>query len=142
MLFLRDFGAYGLDDMVAELSAIPRSLMLSIDILPVPTAEAAKDIQSLILGVETDIARWQQRQNARSNFTATIPYDLEQQRAETKEFLDDLTTRDQRMIFVNVTLVHIADTLEQLKADTASLLSIGQEKYSGFSVLRYQRRTV
>ncbi len=113
--------------------------MLSIDILPVPTAEAAKDIQSLILGVETDIARWQQRQNARSNFTATIPYDLEQQRAETKEFLDDLTTRDQRMIFVNVTLVHIADTLEQLKADTASLLSIGQEKYSGFSVLRYQQ---
>ena len=94
VLFLRDFGAYGLDDMVAELSAIPRSLMLSIDILPVPTAEAAKDIQSLILGVETDIARWQQRQNARSNFTATIPYDLEQQRAETKEFLDDLTTRD------------------------------------------------
>lgn len=139
VLFLRDFGAYGLDDMVAELSAIPRSLMLSIDILPVPTAEAAKDIQSLILGVETDIARWQQRQNARSNFTATIPYDLEQQRAETKEFLDDLTTRDQRMIFVNVTLVHIADTLEQLKADTASLLSIGQEKYSGFSVLRYQQ---
>lgn len=139
VLFLRDFGAYGLDDMVAELSAIPRSLMLSIDILPVPTAEAAKDIQNLILGVETDIARWQQRQNARNNFTATIPYDLEQQRAETKEFLDDLTTRDQRMIFVNVTLVHIADTLEQLKADTASLLSIGQERYSGFSVLRYQQ---
>ena len=42
VLFLRDFGAYGLDDMVAELSAIPRSLMLSIDILPVPTAEAAR----------------------------------------------------------------------------------------------------
>lgn len=139
VLFLRDFGAYGLDDMVAELSAIPRSLMLSIDILPVPTAEAAKEIQNLILGVETDIARWQQRQNARNNFTATIPYELEQQRAETKEFLDDLTTRDQRMIFVNVTLVHVADTMEQLKADTASLLSIGQEKYTGFSILRYQQ---
>ena len=139
VLFLRDFGAYGLDDMVAELSAVPRDLVLSIDLLPVPTAEAAKDIQSRILGVETDIARWQQRQNSRSNFTATIPYELELQRAETKEYLDDLTTRDQRMILVNVTLAHIADTKAELDADTETLTAIGQEKYSGFAALRYQQ---
>ncbi len=139
VLFLRDFGAYGLDDMVAELAAFPRNLILSIDILPVPTAEAAKDVQGRILGVETDITRWQQRQNSRNNFTATIPYELELQRAETKEFLDDLTTRDQRMILANMTLVHLADSREQLDADTESLTSIGQERYTGFATLWYQQ---
>ena len=68
-----------------------------------------------------------------------MPYELEQLRAENKEFLDDLSTRDQRMIFANVTLVHIADTLEQLDADTETLQSIGNESLCQFSILRYQQ---
>ncbi len=31
-----------------------------------------------------------------------------------KEFLDDMTTRDQRMMFAVITFVHTADTKEQL----------------------------
>ena len=73
---------------------LDRDLMLSIDILPVPTDEAARQLQSTLLQVETNVAK-----NANNNFTATIPYDMELQRKETKETLDDLTTRDQRMMF-------------------------------------------
>ena len=96
-------------------------------------------MQSRILGVETDITRWQQRQNRQNNFTATVPYDLEQMRTESKDLLEDLTARDQRLMFACVTLVHIADSLEQLDADTQTLQSIAQEKLCGFSVLRYQQ---
>ena len=98
-----------------------------------------REVQSRILGVETDITRWQQRQNRQNNFTATVPYDLEQMRTESKDLLEDLTARDQRLMFACVTLVHIADTLEQLDADTQTLQSIAQEKLCGFSVLRYQQ---
>lgn len=139
VLFLKDFASYIKDEMISDLSDFSRNLVLSIDILPIPTDEAVKEIQSRILGVETDITRWQQRQNSKNNFTATVPYELEQLRAETKEFLDDLTTRDQRMMFAVVTLVHVADTLEQLDADTETLLSIGREHLCQFSVLRYQQ---
>ena len=113
--------------------------MLSIDVLPIPTDEAVRDVQSRILGIESDITRWQQRQNSKNNFTAVVPYELEQLRAETKEFLDDLSTRDQRMVFANVTLVHMADNLEQLDADTETLLSIGRKYLCQFAVLRYQQ---
>ena len=139
VLFLKEYASYIEDDMISDLSDFDRSLMLSIDILPIPTDEAVKEIQSRILGIESDITRWQQRQNDKNNFTAAIPYELEQLRAETKEFLSDLTERDQRMIFAVVTLVHIADTLEQLDADTETLLSIGREHLCQFSVLRYQQ---
>ena len=139
VLFLKDYASYIEDDMISDLSDFPRSLMLSIDILPIPTDEAVREIQGRILGVETDITRWQQRQNDKNNFTATVPYELEQLRAETKEFLSDLTERDQRMIFAVVTLVHIADTLEQLDADTEALLAIGREHLCQFSTLRYQQ---
>ena len=99
VLFLKDYASYVGDEMISDLSDFSRSLMLSIDILPVPTDEAVKEVQSQILGIETDITRWQQRQNSKNNFTANVPYELEQLRNETKEFLDDLTVRDQRMMF-------------------------------------------
>lgn len=94
VLFLKDYASYIKDDMISDLSDLSRSLMLSIDILPIPTDEAVRDVQNQIMGIETDITRWQQRQNDRNNFTASVPYELEQLRGETKEFLSDLTERD------------------------------------------------
>lgn len=139
VLFLREYASYIKDEMIADLSDFSRNLMLSIDILPIPTDEAVREVQARILGIESDITRWQQRQNDKHNFTAVVPYELEQLRAETKEFLDDLSTRDQRMIFANVTLVHMADSLEQLDADTETLQSIGRKHLCQFAVLRYQQ---
>ena len=76
--------------MVAELTDMNRNLMMSIDIVPVPTDEAVKEAENRLLGVETNITNWQRRQNANNNFSATVPYDMEQQKKEMKEFLDDL----------------------------------------------------
>ena len=78
--------------------------MLSIDIIPVPTDEAVREIQNRLLGVETNVTNWQRRQNANNNFSAVVPYDMELQRKETKEMLDDLTTRDQRMMLGILTM--------------------------------------
>ena len=140
VLFLRDYASYIKDSFVSELCDLDRDLMLSIDILPVPTDEAARQLQSTLLGVESNVANWQRRQNANNNFTATIPYDMELQRKETKEMLDDLTTRDQRMMFGLVTLVHMAGTKEQLDDDTESLLSVARKHLCQLSTLRWQQK--
>ena len=98
VIFLREYAAYIKDSMVAELCELNRNMMLSVDVVPVPTDEAVREVENRLLGVETNITNWQRKQNQNNNFSAVIPYDLEQQRKESKEFLDDLTTRDQRMI--------------------------------------------
>lgn len=139
VLYLKEYASYISDEMISNISNFPRNLVLSIDILPIPTDEAVKEIQRKILGVESDITRWQQRQNSKNNFSANVPYELEQSRADTREYLDDLTSRDQKMIFAVVTLVHLADTKEQLDADTESLISIGGESVCTFGVLRYEQ---
>ena len=117
VLFLKEYASYIKDSMINELTSLNRSLMLSIDIIPVPTDEAVREMQNRLLGVETNVTNWQRRQNANNNFSAVVPYDLEQQRKETREMLDDLTTRDQRMMFAVVTLVHLADSKEELDSD-------------------------
>ena len=68
-----------------------------------------------------------------------VPYDLEQQRKETREMLDDLTTRDQRMMFAVVTLVHLADTKEELDSDTDALQSIARKHLCQLSTLSWQQ---
>ena len=107
--------------------------------IPVPTDEAVKEAESRLLGVETNITNWQRRQNANNNFSAVVPYDMEQQRSEMKDFLDDLTTRDQRMMYAVLTLVHTADTKEQLDADTEALLTTVGQNMCQCAVLRYQQ---
>lgn len=139
VLYLKDYASYIKDDMVTELTDLNRNMMLSIDIVPIPTDEAVREVENRLLGVETNITNWQRRQNANNNFSAVVPYDMELQRKETKEFLDDLTTRDQRMMLGILTLVLTADTKEQLDADTETVLSIARKHMCQMAVLKYQQ---
>ena len=139
VLFLKEVASYIRDDMVAELCDLNRNLVLSFDIVPVPTDEAIREVENRLLGVATNITNWQRRQNQSNNFSATVPYDMERQKRELEEFLDDLTTRDQRMMFAVVTLVHTADTLEQLENDTEALMAAARKHMCELTVLKYQQ---
>ncbi len=139
VLFLKEYASYIKDSMVAELTDLNRNLMMSVDFVPVPTDEAVREAESRLLGVETNITNWQRKQNQNNNFSATIPYDMEAQQKELKEFLDDLTARDQRMMFAVLTMVHTADTKEQLDNDTEALLTIARKHLCQFGVLNFQQ---
>ena len=137
--YLKDYASYIKDNMVTELTDFNRNLMFSIDIVPVPTDEAVREVENRLLGVETNITNWQRRQNANNNFSAVVPYDMELQRKESKEFLDDLTTRDQRMMFAVMTLAITADTKEQLDSDTEAVLSVARKHMCQLAVLKFQQ---
>ena len=139
VIFLREYASYIKDSMVSELCDLNRNMLLSLDIIPIPTDEAVREVENRLLGVETNITNWQRRQNQSNNFSAVVPYDMEQQRKESKEFLDDLTTRDQRMMFAVLTMVHIADSKEQLDSDTETLLTTARKHLCQFSPLTYQQ---
>ena len=135
-LYLKDYANYIRDSFVCELTGLNRNMMLSIDIIPIPMDEAVREVENRLLGVETNITNWQRRQNANNNFSAVIPYDMEQQRKESKEFLDDLTARDQRMMQGVLTMVLCSGSKEQLDADTDQILSLSRQKMCQMAVLK------
>lgn len=139
VLFLKEYANYIKDSMVAELTDINKNSMMSIDVIPIAMDEAVREAENRRLGVETNITNWQRRQNANNNFSAIIPYDLEMQREQSKEFLDDLITRDQRMFMSVLTMVHIAETKEELDNDTEEILTIARKNLCQFGVLRFQQ---
>ena len=139
VLYLRDYASYIKDDIVKELTELNRSLMMSIDVVPVPTDEAVREVQKILLGIETDIANHQRRQNTNGNFAADVPHNLALRRAEAKELLDDLTTRDQRLNFAVITLVHLADSKKELDSDTEAIQAAAQQRLCTMSTLHWQQ---
>lgn len=139
VIYLKDYASFISDQLVTKLTDQSRNMMLSIDIIPVATDEAVREVERKMLGVETNITNWQCRQNANNNFSAIVPYDMEQQRRETKEYMTDLTSRDQRMMLSVLTIVHLADTKAELDADTDALLKVAADHMCQMAVLRYQQ---
>ena len=139
VLYLKEYATFIRDNIISELTDLNKNMMLSIDIKPVPMEEAIKKAERVRLGVETNIANWQRRQNENNNFSAVIPYDMERQREESKEFLDDLITRDQRMFLSTITLVHTADSKEELDSDTESLITTAGKHMCQLATLKFQQ---
>ena len=139
VLFCQTYPSFLLDRTVRELASLPANLVLSIDLIPVSTDEAVGEAEKKLLGAETNITNWQRKQNQNNNFSAVVPYDMEEQRNEMREMLSDLRTRDQRLLFAVVTLVHIADSKAQLDGDTDSLQALGRQRACQFTTLRYQQ---
>ena len=139
VLFFKDLASYIKDSMVSELTSMNRTMMFSIDILPIPTDEAVREVENRLLGIETNITNWQRKQNQNNNYSAVVPYDMELQRAESKEMLDDLSNRDMRMMCATITLVHVADSKEQLDSDTDALRSTARRHLCQLVPLKFQQ---
>ena len=140
VLYLNNYPGFLKDEFVSELCDLNRNLMYSMDIISIPTDEAVREVENKFLGVEKNITDWQMKQNRNNNFSAIIPYDMELQRKECKEFLDDLIVRDQRMMLCNITLVHLSDSLEELDKDTETLKSIARKYVCELETLYFSKR--
>ncbi|MDR2712053.1 MAG: TraE family protein [Clostridiales bacterium] len=139
VVFLRDYANFIKDTMLSKLCDFNQSMIMNFDITPISTDVAVRLAKKYALGTETNIANWQRRQNNNNNFSASIPYDLLMQRKETNEFLDDLITRDQRMMHGQMIIVLTADTKEQLDSDTETLFTIGRQNLCQFATLKHQQ---
>lgn len=139
VLFIEEYASRLSDELVHDLMELPRQMVLSIDIEPMNTQEASKMLQKLAMRVESDITRWQTRQNNNNNFSAEIPYEFRQMREVVAEYQDDITLNDQRIMLTTTTIIHMADTLEQLNADTEALQATAGGFGCTLSVLKYQQ---
>ena len=139
VLFLKEYANFLKDDFVTELTTRCKNMMLSIDMLPLPTGKAVREVETRLRGTETNNTNWQRKQNANNNFSAEVPYDLEMQRQELREFLDDLSSRDQKMMLSVLTIVITADTLDELNQQTKSMQELARERVSQIAVLKFQQ---
>ncbi len=137
-LFLRNYGTYISDTLVSELTSIDKKLMLSIDFVPIPADEGAREVDKVLLGIQTDKANYNRKQVENNNFGA-VNYDLEQREAETLETKNDMRNRDQRIFVAVITMLITADSKEELDGLTQTIFSkVAEGSTSQMGVLREQ----
>ncbi len=138
--FLKYYANAIADDFLMALTDISPCMTVTADIIPVPTETAIKEAESRLLGIETNITGWQRRQNRNGNFSAGVPYDLQLQREETRQFLEDLTSRDQRMMQTVITVMVSACSMRELDDISGAVISFGRSRMCQFAPLRFRQR--
>ena len=138
-LYLRNYANYIKDKLFQEFCSLPQTMCTSIDFVPIPTDEAIKEAEARQMAVETNIEKRNNKQVARQNFVSAIPFQMQRQREEADEFYASISDRDQRMMEVVITSVHLADDLQQLNNDTEKQLAIGTKYMCQFGTLKYQQ---
>jgi len=139
-LVLLSYPNYLTDRLLAELTDIQKQLVVTINLLPVNQAEAIREIERRLFGVETNKARWQQKQNELRNWSASIPFSLEQQEEETRELLSDLTARDQHLMFATLVVTVLADDFDELEDTTEAVKMIGSKHMCFFATANNNQR--
>ncbi len=139
VIFLRNYGTFVDDNTVSDLTSINRNLMLSIDFIPIPTGEATKEVDKVLLGIQTDKANFNRKQVQNNNYGATN-YDLEQREAEILEIKNDMRNRDQRIYETLIAMVITADTKQELDNVTETVFAkVSDSSTNQFATLRYQQ---
>ncbi len=139
VLYLRELPTFMNDQIISELTDFSFNMMLSIHIKPIDQGKALKIINNQIRGMETDKIKYQKRSTKSGYFDAFIPMELKYASEEAQELLDDLMNRNQKMFFVNVTIMHIADTKEQLDEESQEILNIGTKYLLQIGKLSFQQ---
>ena len=138
-IFLRNYGTFVDDNTISDLTSINRNLMLSIDFIPIPTGEATKEVDKVLLGIQTDKANYNRKQVQNNNFGATN-YDLDQREGEILEIKNDMRNRDQRLYETLITMVITADTKQELDNVTETVFAkVADSSTNQFATLRYQQ---
>ena len=139
VFYLKKYANFIKDTMIQEITDLNKNIVLSIDFIPIPMDEAIREAENRRLGIETNITNWVRKQTENGNYSINIPYDMQRQREESKEFLDDLTIRDQRMFQCVVTVVAIGEDKYELENISDSLKGIASKNLCELSTLKYQQ---
>lgn len=139
VFFLKEYASVLRDRLLSELLASGANVTVTMDILPISTEEARREVEQRLLGVETNITNWQRRQNRNNNFSAIVPYDMDLQREEASLILNDLDKNNQKLLLCVLTVLVLADSKEELDRDSNTLLGAAKNRMCQLAVLKYQQ---
>lgn len=121
VLWLEQFPSINKDKSFNELCKLDKNVMLTIDLLTMPTDEAIDFIEQKLLGANTNEDRYLEKKREQNNFNARPPIQLRKQIEELEAIHEQITENDQKIIMTQVTLVHLADSLEELNEDSQKI---------------------
>lgn len=129
-----------LDDkfISALLQQVPY-IVVSIDIEPVETEDAFKEIDNAQMKTDAEKVRFNKKSVENLDFTSSVPQRTQEQDRIIASIRKEMTENDQQMFLSLLTVTYFADTLEDLALETDALKTTAANYNCRFTELYFQQ---
>ena len=127
------------DKFVATLLQQVPYIVLSIDITPVETEDALREIDASQMKIDSEKFRANRRNVENLDFMATISPRNQQQEKYTAAIRNAINEEDQQVFMVLLSVAYFADSLEEIKQETDALQSAAANFNCRFTEMRFQQ---
>ena len=138
-LFVDKIPSFMCDNVLFELTNTECNMITSLHYQPLDGEKAQKMVRNTLTNINASLIDKQKKASRAGYGFELISPQVQDQARETAELLDDINSKNQKMFFVSIVIVHFADSKEQLDTDTKSIQTIARGKMCGVKKLNQQQ---
>ena len=125
VMFIRKYPNGLTDQFLNELTNMDFPIIYSMDVEPLDNDVAYQMVMKKYMSNERSINREQELKNENGDYSTNINYERRKQQRDTEEMLDRISSFDERLLYVGITIVVKATSMEELEERTEKVRIIG-----------------
>lgn len=126
VMFIRKYPNGLTDQFLNELTNMNFPLIYTMDVEPLDNDVAYQMVMKKYMSNERSINREQELKNENGDYSTNINYERRKQQRDTEEMLDRISSFDERLLYVGITIVVKASSREELEERTEKVRIIGK----------------
>lgn len=138
VFFLKKVPTYLSTDFIVAIGELQNNLIISITSETIDSEEAMKLVTAQLSNIEAQVAG-KMKKNAEEGYGDSLPPKLEKAQDDARDLMDDLTSRNQNVFFLTMSVCLFAKTEAELEDVTKSLKRIASNHLAPLEVLHEQQ---
>ena len=126
VMFIQKYPNGLTDQFLNELTNMNFPLIYTMDVEPLDNDVAYQMVMKKYMSNERSINREQELKNENGDYSTNINYERRKQQRDTEEMLDRISSFDERLLYVGITIVIKASSREKLEERTEKVRIIGK----------------
>lgn len=126
VMFVRKYPNGLTDQFLNELTNVNFPIIYTMDVEPLDNDVAYQMVMKKYMSNERSINREQELKNENGDYSTNINYERRKQQRDTEEMLDRISSFDERLLYVGITIVVKASSMEELEERTEKIRIIGK----------------
>ncbi len=138
-MFIKDMPASLKDSMLTDLTNTNLDIMVTVNVAPVDPYKALKIVSHQLTSMRANKLQ-AEKKAIQSGYTSdVINEDLKHSLMEAEELLDDLRSKNQKMVLANIIIMVTAGDIDELDSNTEAIEAVVRKHICSLSTLNFQQ---
>lgn len=132
---LRDLPTRLSPEIMSDITDLPINMVTTLNIQPLDQGLATRLVERQLTKAKKDVMEAQKKAGKDGYSQELIPEKIKKAYDDADYLLSDITDEDQKMFLINVSVMHYADSKEELKKNTEAIQSAVEKHLCKFRVM-------